>query len=34
MVAVERIRQAVARLSPPRVPCSVTASGGVAIRYR
>lgn len=34
MVAVERIRQAVARLSPPRVPCPVTASGGVAIHYR
>jgi PleD family two-component response regulator len=33
MVAVERIRQAVARLSPPRVPCPVTASGGVAIHH-
>jgi diguanylate cyclase (GGDEF)-like protein len=33
VVAVERTRQAVAQLSPPRVPCSVTVSAGVAIHH-
>jgi len=33
VVAVERIRQAVAQLSSPRVACSVTASAGVAIHH-
>ena len=33
LAAVERIRKGVARLAPPKVPCCVTASAGVAIHH-
>jgi diguanylate cyclase (GGDEF)-like protein len=33
LAAVERIRKGVALLAPPKVPCSVTASAGVAIHH-
>jgi diguanylate cyclase (GGDEF)-like protein len=33
VVAVERIRKAVAQAVPPKVPCAVTASAGVAIHH-
>jgi diguanylate cyclase (GGDEF)-like protein len=33
LAAVERIRMGVARLAPPKVPCTVTASAGVAIHH-
>jgi diguanylate cyclase (GGDEF)-like protein len=32
-VVVERIREAVAALAPPRVPVSVTASAGIAVHH-
>jgi diguanylate cyclase (GGDEF)-like protein len=33
VVAVERIRKAIAQAVPPKVPCAVTASAGVAIHH-